>query len=134
MVHIWAMEFFQFLLPFYLTGAELLSVAALYCAIRMHVSLGLFTVLALGTGMTCFLTLKVALEFSAKVGESSREFSQTPFLPEGSLFTKEYRMFLKSCKPLDLRVGDSFPITKDTFPTISQDIILGNLINLLVGF
>jgi hypothetical protein len=133
--HTWAMDFYTFLLPAYITGSELLTVASLFFAIRLNAVLGLhFTVIMFLVGIITFIILKVALEFSAKVGELSVGFSRNPFLPEGRQFTREDKSFLKSCKPLKLRVGSSFSIVKDTFPTISQDIILGNLINLLITF
>ena len=133
--HYWAMEVFRFILPASVTGAEVIIIFALFASLRLRETVGpIIIMLTMTLGGICFFVFKKALEFASRVTESSQDFSRTPFLKEGDKLNKYERVFLFSCKPLVLRVGETFVITKETFPTISQDIILGNLINLLLTF
>ena len=133
--HYWWMEIFRVILPVCVTGAELIIVFTLFASLRLHALVGTFIIMVvMAVGGICFIVFKEALEYASMVTESSRDFSRTPFLKEGDKLSQYERVFLFSCKPLVLRVGETFVITKETFPTISQDIILGNLINLLLTF
>ena len=136
LIHCFAMEVFHYLLPAILTASEMVILFSLFLAIRLNTYTDeqLFTVLAICIGGISFFTLKQALEYAAKVMESSQAFSKIPFLKRGCHFEIEDRLFLASCKPLVISVGGTFSITNDTFPTISQNIILVNLINLLITF
>ena len=138
LVHSWAMEVFQHLLPASIAGAETVIIFALFSAIRLNTygstHENLMALVFLSVGTICFFIFKRCIELAAKVMRVSRDFSRIPFLQEGSRFEHRDNVFLVSCRPLVLKVGDTFVITRDTFPTISQDIILTTLINLLITF
>jgi len=133
-MHACAMDAFGVLLPVYVTAAELVVTSSIFSSIKMTNST-FFAIPLLAVGLICFSILKVALEFASKVTTNSRDFSRTPYPAGGRpiMLSQEEKVFLQSCKPLLLRVGDTFTITEETFPTISQDIIMTNVINLLVA-
>ena len=134
-MHNIAMDVFKVLVPAYITESEFLILAALFLAIRLGVSPGfIFILIDVPIGLACFSCLKFGIEFAATVTELSRSCSWTPFLKYRSNFTKEDRTFLKSCATLKFKVGETFTISRETFPTMSQQIILNNLVNLLVTF
>jgi len=133
LLHSWAMDVFKTLLPAFVAGAELFIIFSMFLVIRMNLALGfLFSAVGISLGINCFVFLKLSLQFSAKVTSSSKAFSTTPYVSRKTHFSKEDRRFLASCRPLALRVGSTFTISRETFPTISQDIILIKLMNLLV--
>ena len=141
-VHNWAMEVFQpFLLLASVAGAEMVTICALFAAIRLNTHGSTnekFMALAfLSTRLfICFYIFKQCIEVASKVTDAFRNFSRIPFLIQGSRFRFAYenKVFLASCKPLVLTVGEICTITKQSFPTISQDIILGSIVNLLLTF
>ena len=134
-MHNRAMNVFGILVPALVTGAQLLILASLFLVIRIGVSSGiLFIILDVPLGIMCFICLKTGIEFASNVTELSQNCSWTPFLNHRPDFTKKDRIFLKSCALLKFKVGETFTITKVSFPTMSQQIILGNLVNLLVLF
>ena len=138
LVHLRGMEVFRHLLPAAVAGAEIFIIFALFTSIRLNThgstNGSLLALSFLSVGAITFYVFKRCLEFASKVTEASRDFSRIPFLQEGSRFLHEDKVFLASCRPLALKVGDTFIITKESFPTISQDIILTTLINLLITF
>ena len=128
------MDVYLFLLPAYITAAELVIIVTMFLVIRLNVSAGQFmTVLSLSVGIVTVLCLRFGIDFASKLYDFSRNFSTTPF-EDVKRFTKYDRCMLASCRPLQLKVGETFKITRNTFPTISQDIILGSLVNLLLTF
>ena len=136
--HDWGMEVFKPLLPALLFSAEMVIIFGLFLSIRFHThdaNEPIFSSLAAVSigGLTLFI-LRRAFEVGVNLMETSQDFSRIPFLQKGCSFETKDRLVLASCKPLVLKVGEVFLITKETFPTILQDIILGNLINLLITF
>jgi len=132
--HNWGMEVFQIILPAYVTGAEYFVVFAMFQAIRMNSAELYMPTMSLTIGVLCFVILKLALESGAKLTEASRDFGKPPYVNGQEKLSKMDTAFLCSCRPLILTVGHTFRISRDTFPTISQDIILSGLINLLLTF
>jgi len=125
------MEAFRIMLPCFMTTAELVCISGLYLAIRLNGVIGIFLAgVFFNFAAACFCIFKISLEFAAKVTTISEGFSKIHSRERP--LTKLDRCFLASCGKLKLKVGETFTITGDTFPTVSQDIILGNLINLLV--
>jgi hypothetical protein len=115
--------------------AEALLLASLYLIVSLNVAVGvLFTLLTILVFIIVFGCLKFALKYSSEMTEVSKDFARYPYLRDGRSLTKADRAFFASCKPLALQVGYTFTITKETFPTISKDIVLENLVNLLLGF
>ena len=135
-IHYWAMEIVRHMLPVAMVGIETVIIFAFFAAIRLSTSTDekLLAVVALSAGIISFIVLKRCIEFATKVTNSSRDFSRYPFLNQGPRFGREDKVFLASCKPLMLKVGDTFTINEESFPTISHDILLGTIINLLVTF
>jgi len=128
---------FRTLLPTFILAGELIIIAGFFLPIRFSFSSGgtvLFITLAVG--LSSALTFKKSLEGASYLTKASREFSRAPY-PSTKYpvrFSKEDRIYLASCRPLVIKVAGSFAITKETFPTVSRDIILGNVINLLLMF
>ena len=138
-LHYWATEVYQLFLPLCMVGTELIIIFALFLAIRLNADTQaqdklIIAVSALSIGAISFYNLKQGVEFSSKITESSREFSRIPVLGKGACFEPKDRLFFASCKPLVAKVGGTFIITRQSFLTISQDIILGSLVNLLITF
>ena len=137
-VHDWEKEVFQQLLPTSVTGAEMIIIFALFAAIRLNThgatNEKLMALAFLSVGTITFFIFKQGIEFASKVTDASRDFSRMQFLQECFRCEQEDKVFLASCKPLVIKVGETFTITKESFPTISQDIILANLVNLLLTF
>ena len=136
LMHYLATETARLLLPLCTTATEMLVILTFFLAIRLNADGNdklLVAVSCLAVGAMSFYNLKQGLEFASKVTESSRDFSQVPFLQKGYQLAHKDKVFLASCKPLETKVG-VFTITKESFPTISHEIILGNLVSLLVTF
>jgi len=133
LLNTWAMGTFRTLLTGFITMDQILLIISLFLVIRMNISIhGVFVpFFLLGIGGMCYFALKVALDFAGKLMQLSEEFCH----PSGLRgFNKEEKCRLASCKPLRIVVGNTFTITRQTFSTISQDIVLANVINLLVGY
>jgi len=129
------MEVIRTLLPSYLIAGELIIISSLFLAIRLKISVGhIFTVAIVAMGIICFFILKLCLEFAAEVTETSMEFARIPYLYEMIPVTTKDKAFWRSCRPMVISVGATFTINRETFPNISQDIILNGLINLLLTF
>jgi len=126
----------QFQLPVYIACAEAIIISTVFLVIRLHqVSGWLVTLFCLFDGILCFFAFKATLQFSARVRDSSIEFARLPYVKRArDRLSKSDKLFLASCKPLELRVSSTFTVTRESFPTISQYIILASIINLLVIF
>jgi len=121
------------LIPVCITTAELVDIFGLFATIRFITTdaqdLSIITLIFV---LIVFALLKVGLQFASGVTISSERFARTQI--NGFRFRKEDQLFLKSCKPLAIRIGGTFTVTDETFPTISQYIIMNNVINLLLLF
>ena len=133
-LHYRAVEITQFLVPLFLAGGELVVILSFFLAIRLSSTEPFITMVMLSIGVAGLVFIERALDFAAKFTESSRQFSRIPFLRKGCHFRKRDKVFLASISPLVIRVANTFTITKATFPTILQDIILVNLMHLLITF
>ena len=134
-MHNLGMEVFEFIIPVCVTGGEVIILFTLFVSIRLNILVEPIIVLTtISIGGICFFVFKKTFDFASRITEACREFSQPPFLQRGNHFEKQDRLFLLSCKPLEIKIGAPIVITKNTFPTISQDVILGNLFNLLLIF
>jgi hypothetical protein len=127
-LHEAVLEISRILLPTYIGLAEGLILASLYLIICFNVAVGTFITLLTGLiFIIVFGCLKFALKYGSEMTEWSEEFARHPYSADCRNFTKADRVFFASCKPLILKVGHTFVITKETFHTISQDIVLGFL-------
>jgi len=97
----------------------------------MAMRLGLIAPLTVILGGVSYFCTKTALDFAADLTERSLEFCKPTRLQP---LSKEDKCRLPSCKPLKTVIGGTFTVTKRSVLTISQDVILGNVINLLVGY
>jgi len=132
-MHIWSMQVFQLLVPTMFLGIEGVIVVTLFVAIKVGYSEDfLVAIFALSIGSISLYGFKAVILFSVRVTETSAELIQD--ILHGPSITKANKLALISCGPLELRVGSTFTITDQTLPTVVQDIIIGNLINLLVTF
>jgi len=122
------MEFYRALYPILTVAAEIMIIFTAYVAIRTDSVF--MRAVAFIVSATVFIFLKTALEFGANLAESSREFLK---LSNGHNLPEEDKLMMAASRALTIVVGNTFTITKETFPTISQDIILDQLITLLVS-
>jgi len=131
--------FMELFLPIFLIAGELFVTFDIFVCVRLLLyyspDVQVFTMFTLGTGAICFGSLKFGLQFLALLTNISKNFSRIPYEKEKwTRFNKEDRIFLVSCRPLWFRVNDTFTVTEQTFLTVTNDIILSNVINLLVAF
>ena len=137
--HDWAQGTVHYLLPAGVAVAEVVIISGLFVAIRLNTygtstEERLLALVFLSVETNCFFVFKQCIEFASKVTDASRDFSRIPFLQKGSRYEHKDREFLASCKPLTFKVGETFTINRESFPTITMDIILGTLVNLLITF
>jgi len=134
-LHNWAMEIHEILLPALLTATEVFTVFAFFTSIRFNFTLGpLMPLVILPVGIICFFLLKVCFECGARLRDASRDISKLPYLVPTTRLMKTETVFLRSCKPITIVVGSTVTVTRNTFLTVSQDIVLMGLINLLLTF
>ena len=127
-MHILAMEAFQFLLQIYIVAAELLLLTMLFVFIR-NLSPVTFNALVSGmVGVACIISMNLCFWCASKINDDSRSICKTV-----KKATKEQNAVLRSFKPMVIRVGNTFTITSQSFPNV-LDHILANLVNLLVTF
>jgi len=122
----------QFVLPVFITTAELITIATLFFGIKIGPSSGLIIIspVEIGIAVITLTCLKVGLDTASQLTVLSQEFSSIGRIRKD--VTKEEKCFFASCRSCKVRVGETFTITKETFPNIFGDIIIGSLINLLV--
>jgi len=129
--HTWTMATFRTNIAGVLTIGEALTILSLYIIIRMKLRLGLIGPFAVMLGAIFYFAMKTALQYCAALTARSQEFCKPSSFRS---LSKEDRCRLASCKPLTVVIGSTFTVTKQSFLTISQDIILINVINLLVAY
>ena len=127
-IHILAIETFQFLLQIYIVAAELLVLTMLFVCIRNLSPVTSIALLSSMIGGLCLMCMNLAFGCASKINDSSRNIFKVL-----KKTTKRQKAVLRSMKPMVIRVGDAFTITSESFPNI-LDYILSNLVNLLVTF
>jgi len=130
-LHTWGTVIFRNMLSDWLLTGEALMILGFFIAIRMNTRLGLISLFALIFAGVTFYCFKVTIEFAADLTDRSQEFCKSK--TSGPL-SKEIQYSLSSCQPLKTPIGGTITISKETFPNVSQQVILDNLINLLVGY
>jgi len=133
-INTWLVDTTKFLVPGFLTATEVMIIGSLYTAVRLNRTNGIYFSLLLGSlGVRGLLKIKMDLGFAMRMTELSINFKHLVRL-EGARCTVEDRRFLDSCLPIRLKLGDTFTVSKNTYYTIVQDIIISNLVNLLVTY
>jgi len=128
------MGFARFLVLPFLLATELMIIGALFSAVRLNTSLGITSSLILTScALMGLITLKLDFDIAINLSEESISFKNLVNL-ERPRSSAEERRFLKSCRIIEVDVGGMFTITRQSFPSIVQDIILANLINLLLMY
>ena len=127
-MHILAMEAFQFLLQIYIVGAELMILAMLFVFIRNLSPVTFNALVSSMVGVAGLMCLKLALGCASRINDFSTSISKTV-----KRASKEENAILRSFKPMVIRVGNTFTVTSESFPNI-LNYILSNLVNLLVTF
>jgi len=122
---------FRSIMTCFIVLAEVLVILSLYITIRMNISGGFLVALVVAMGGACYFVLKAVIKFSARLSEVSREFCKPGGLRN---LNKKHKSLIASCKPLSFAIGSTCTVTRQTFPTITQDIILSNLVNMLVSY
>jgi len=121
----------SFILPSIIPATEVLIISAAYTVIRLFRQAELSLTLMVGlVGILAVLILDVAITFAANVTEASKEFIEIGQKTN----MKYFRLYLKSCQPLNWNIGGAFLLNKKTFPRIADGIILNILIHLLLVF
>jgi len=131
MLYTLAAGIFRNIIAIWLVTAEALIIIGFFITIRMNTRLGLITVFALVLAGITFFCFKFLTDFATNLMDRSLEFCK-PKTPRP--LSKEIKYCLSGCQPLKTPVGGTFTVTKETFPTVSQQVILDNLINLLVAY
>jgi len=134
-MHSWGLDVFKYLLPGYVVTAELVIIATLFVSIKLINNSGIELILSfVGTGIaiTALSCVKAAMDYAWSTTKLSQKLSRIGRIRKN--LTKEDKLFLISCRPLKIKVGNTFTITNQTLPTIVQDIVMGSLINLLLAF
>ena len=126
------------ILPVAIPVGEFLLITSIYTVIRQFENIHPFIFFITGSVMIlAFVVLGVGIENAGKLTEASRQYlelsSMNPKLPHIH-FTKRDRQFFKSCRPLNIRIGNSFTVVKDTFVKIMDSVVISNVINLLLAF
>ncbi len=119
------------LLTGFLVMIQVIIVLSLVLSIRMNINAGFVVPIVLFVGGVGYTILKLVLEYQGNLTRLSKEFRQPAGLRG---FNKEDKCRLASCRPWRIVIGNTFTITRQTFATISQDIILGNVVNILVAY
>jgi len=132
-LHTWSMEVFQFLVPAYFLGIEFIIIVTLFVSIRVGFSIEfLIAIFAFAIGLITFYGFMSTIHLASNVTELSVGYIVTLLSDKSN--TKADKCFLISCRRLKVRIGSTFTVTAETFPTVFQDVIVGYLINLLVTF
>jgi len=133
LMHRWSMDVFKHLVPVLFIGAEFMIIMAMFACIRLGFSKQIIlAILAFAIAVILFCVLMFALVLSSGITKGSAGYVDE--LVNAATSTKANKRFLISCPPLELRIGSTFTVTQQTFPTILQDVLIGNIINLLVTF
>ena len=127
-LHILAVEAWQFLLQLYIVIAQLMVLGLLFIFIRNLTPPTFIAVPSGVVGVACLMCISLAFGSAATINESSRSIFKLV-----RKTTKEQNAVLRSLKPMVVRVGPTFTISSKTFPNM-VDHILSNLVNLLVTF
>jgi hypothetical protein len=129
--HISANHLVYFVGPIIIPSAELLIVMSMFIVLRFHTDVGALS--GIMGGITLFI-FKIAISKAVDVTESSEKFSKNALKFNNSRMSKAKVRYIKSCRPLEWRIGHVFTVTRDLFPRILNDIIISNVINLLLAF
>jgi len=132
-LHTWITATLRTTVADFLISAEVLIILSLFIVIRLKLKLGIMSVLAMFVGGVLYFCMEIALNFAADLTDISKEFCQ-PSSGRPLSLSKEEKCRLATCRPLKIVIGNTFTVTKQTILTISQDIILMSLINLLVNY
>jgi len=118
--------------PAFLSCGELFAITSIYATIRLRASLDLFFIVnIIFADLVCLMALEIILRFMCQITEHSEVFSKQHNLAHGLSLTKEEQRFMESCRPLKWKVG-IITITRNTFPTIFNNIVIQSVINLLI--
>jgi hypothetical protein len=125
------------LLPFIITAAELLIIVCCYSFIKAEPTDNpLLYFVALCIGFLAAAILIIGLRLSARNTKISADLvNVVKQIKIHDIISKFDRKVFKSMYSLKWNVGfggNGFTITRETIPTIFQDIILANIINLLL--
>jgi len=124
------MDIFQSLIVLLIVVAELTIIICLYNVIRTdYVLLAMFFLVV--DGLVLF-GLKTAFDFGANLTDTSKNFLKLWSILE--LPQEDRLMMAVASQPLRVIVGNTFKITRQTFPTVVQNIILDNVVTLLVTY
>jgi len=129
-----ATDLVSFVLPTILPAAEVLVIVAAYSTIRYFRQADPSLSILVGTiGLVTLLILKLGITNAVHVTEASTYFIETG-LKMNKRRMKYIQLYLKSCRPLQWRIGGTFALNCETFPRIADGIIINILIHLFIVF
>ena len=136
--HQFACDIMEYNLPVTLCIAEFLLITSIYTIVRQFHSNHPSVLIGIGSvGVATCLYLRTVLEMAGSLVKASEEYmelkSKDSALPHAH-FSILDRQFFRSCRPLKVKVADTFSITRDTFIRIMDQIVVNSVINLLVAF
>ena len=127
-----AEEAVDHILPSIIITAEVLIITTLYCLIHLYAKLPLFLLCLL---VCVSLVASVVLIFGVLFAVRETEYSEKYIALGRSIrLEKSEQLFLRSCRPLQWKIGSTFVLSRGSLLTIYQDIIVTCTINLLLTF
>ena len=133
--HNFNLQLIRIIAPVTVSTAEIINIIAIYTTIRLSRYLGPFLLFNfIVIDVVCLLVVQIAMDFAYRMTEYSTVFSKSLTIDEfaGYVPSAEERSFVKSCRPLHWKLGDYFTVTKNTFPTILDKIIIQTVVYLLI--
>lgn len=119
-------------LPSIVITAEILIITTLYCLIHLYSKLPVFLLcLLLCVSLVASVVLTLAVWLAVRQTEYSEKYIA---LRRSVRLTKGEQSFLRSCRQLKWKIGNTFVLSRDSLSTIYQDIIVTGTINLLLTF
>jgi len=109
-------------------------ITAVYSLILFFTKLGIFVAFVASTGLMCVICLNYLIHITVQLAQTSQGFSESSYSGIGTpWFTKYDVLFLKSCLPIRIRLGNWFYISSRSFALqlFGNNIILA-IIQLLV--
>jgi len=132
--HNYIIEEIQIIGPVCLSCVELITIVFIYGTIRLGASVDVDLFLILNVffvSLVCLVVLEIILQFAHQITQHSELLSKQQYFPDGRGPTKEDERFMKSCRPLKWKIG-VFTVTRNTFPTILNNIVIQSVIDLLI--
>jgi len=132
-MHAIVVDLYGSLLACIIPAAQLLIVFSLYSIISNSDKVLEVLIVYVTACFITMLILHLGIKLGVNVTIASDEMRRVDWRTNGSV-TRQERKILRSVKPLNWRIGNSFVLHRMTIPTILDQIIINHTINLLLIF